>query len=163
MIWSIRSRGKWSFGQCLLRVVKSTHIHRISVSFLGTSTRLDTQVLSLMSLMKLASSSLLTLTPITSALPSDNRCIICLTGRVSRYMLSACSANCLGTPGMSTGHREKISQRSLRNSTSASSYAGLRLLVIRVVLVGSVGGPALPWSLPWSRRTGQVHSSWSRV
>jgi hypothetical protein len=40
---------------------------------------------------------------------------------------------------MSEGHLVKISQRSLRNSMSALSYAGSRFTVIEVVFAGFVG------------------------
>jgi spore coat protein U-like protein len=108
------------------------------VSFLGTITVLASHSLSLISLMKFASSSLLTSTPIASARGSDSRRMDCLTGLESGNTLSACSANSLGTPGMSAGHHAKISQRSRRNSTSALSYAGLRSLAISAVLEASV-------------------------
>src|SRR3954463_7889259 len=111
----------------------------MSVSFLGTITVLASHSLSLMSLMKSASSSLLTSTLMASARGSDNRRMDCLMGLASGNTLSACSANSLGTPGMSAGHQAKISQRSQRNSTSALSYAGLRSLAISAVLEASVG------------------------
>src|SRR3954470_4297038 len=139
MIWSIRGRGKWSFGQCLFSDVKFTHIRRMSVSFFGTITVFASHSLYLISLMKSAASNLLISLPRASARGSDSLRMDFLTGLVSGKTLSACSANSLGTPGMSTGHQAKISQRSRRNSTSAPSYAVLRSLAISAVLEAYVG------------------------
>jgi hypothetical protein len=50
----------------------------------------------------------------------------CLTGLAFGSTFSECSTSSLGTPGMSTGHQAKISQRSWRNLTSALSYAEVR-------------------------------------
>src|SRR3954468_7089606 len=139
MIWSIRGRGKWYFGQCLFSDVKSTHIRRMSVSFFGTITVFASHSLSLISLIKSAASSLLISLPIALARGSDSLRMDCLTGLFLGKTFSAWSANFLGTPGMSVGHQAKISQRSRRNSTSAPSYAELRSLAIRAVLEASVG------------------------
>ena len=109
------------------------------MSFFGTSTVLASQVLSLISRMKSAASNLLISLPIASARGSDSLRMDYLTGLVSGKTLSACSANSLGTPGMSAGHQAKISRRSWRNSTSAPSYAGLRSLAIRAILEASIG------------------------
>jgi hypothetical protein len=43
----------------------------------------------------------------------------------------------LGTPAMSEGYHAKMSQFSRRNSTSTSSYLGLRFVPMEVVLVAS--------------------------
>src|SRR3954463_15222450 len=139
MIWSIRGRGKWSFGQCLFSDVKSTHIRRMSVSFFGTITVFASHSLSLISLMKSAGSSLLISLPIASARGSDSLRMDCLTGLVSGKTLIACSANSLGTPGMSEGHSAKISQSSWRDLTNELSYEALRSLAISDVLEASVG------------------------
>src|SRR3954466_10500998 len=111
----------------------------MSVSFFGTMTVFASHSLSLISLMKSAASSLLISLPIASARGSDILRMDCLMGLVSGKTLIACSANSLGTPGMSAGHQAKISQRSRRNSTSTPSYAGLRSLAISAVLESSVG------------------------
>src|SRR3954469_8692271 len=111
----------------------------MSLSFLGTITVLASHSLSLISLMKSVASSLFISILMALARGSDSLQMDCLTGLVSGKTLSACSANSLGTPGMSAGHQAKISQRSRRNSTSALSYVGLRSLAINAVLEASVG------------------------
>src|SRR3954468_14592334 len=111
----------------------------ISVLFLGTITVFASHSLSLISLMKSTTSSLFISIPMASARGSDSLRMDCLTGLVSGKMLSACSANSLGTSGMPAGHQAKISQRSRRNSMSALSYVGLRSLAIGAVLEASVG------------------------
>jgi hypothetical protein len=62
-----------------------------------------------------------------------------LTSLAFGSTLSACLTGSLGTPGMLEGHQAKISQRSLRKSMSALSYAGSRFTAMEVVLFGSVG------------------------
>jgi hypothetical protein len=79
----------------------------------------------------------------------------CFTVRAFESTLNACSTSSLETPGMSEGHRAKISQRSLRNSTSTLSYAGSRSTAIDVIFSGSVG-----WT--WTFLESQVESkAWS--
>lgn len=48
-----------------------------------------------------------------------------------------CSANSLGTPGISAGFHANMSRLALRNCTNASSYLGERRALMAVVLVAS--------------------------
>ena len=138
-IWSIRGSGKWSFGQHLFSPVKSTHILVAPVFFFSTSTGLATHSDFLISRMKFALSNFSTCFSIASLLGPETRRIACLTGLVPGLSWRECSANSLGIPGMSAAHHANISQFSRRNSTSALSYAGDRLVDTLTVLAGSVG------------------------
>ena len=109
------------------------------MSFFGTSTGLATQVAFLVSQMNLASSSLLTSSPMALRFGSEKWRNGCLIGLALGKIWRECSANSLGTPGMSAGHQAKISQFSRRNSTSTLSYAIGRVADTRTVLDGSVG------------------------
>jgi hypothetical protein len=109
------------------------------VFFLGTMTRLDTQVDDLISRMNPAFSSLCSSEAIAFLLGLSNHRSGCLTGFALGSTFSVCSTSSLGTPGMSEGHQVKISQRSRRNSTSVLSYAGSKFTAMDVVLFGSMG------------------------
>ena len=114
-------------------------MRRIGVSFFGTSTGLATQVAFFVSRMNLASSSLLTSSPMALRFGSEKRRSDYLTGFALVKIWRECSASSLGIPGMSAGHQAKISQFSRRNSTSALSYAIGKVVDTRTVLDGSVG------------------------
>jgi hypothetical protein len=75
-----------------------------------------------------------------------------VTGFAFGSTFSVCSTSSLGTPGMSEGHQEKISQRSRMNSTRALSYAGSKFTAIEVVLFGSVGWTWISSSLGLRRK-----------
>src|SRR5664279_493446 len=135
----MRGSGKCSFRQCLFKEVKSTHIRSTVVFFFGTSTGVATHVACLISLMKLAASSQLTSSPMALRFGSEKRRKDCLMGLASGYTSRPCSASSLETPGMSARHQAKISQFSRRNSTSALSYAGDRLVNTIAVLEAFVG------------------------
>ena len=126
-------------GQHLLRAVKSTHMRSFFVFFFSTRTGLATQSESLISRMNLAFSSRSISLLISSRLGPEKRRMACLTGLASLWTFKECSARFLGIPGMSEGCHAKILQFSRRNSTSAPSYAGLRLDDTLTVLLASVG------------------------
>ena len=111
---------------------------RTGVSFFGTSTGLATQVAFLVFRMNLASSSLLTSSPMALRFGSEKRRSDCLMGLALGRISRECSANSLGTPGMSSRHQAKISQFSWRNSMSALSYVIGRVADTRTILDGSV-------------------------
>src|SRR5664279_2618545 len=115
------------------------HMRRMLVFFFGTSTGFATQVACLISRINLAAWSRLISSPMVVRFGSENRRIDCLIGLASGYTSRECLANSLGMPGMSAGHHAKISQYSRRNSTSALSYAGERLVDTIAVLEASVG------------------------
>ena len=107
--------------------------------FLATRTGFAYQVAILISRMKFAANSQVISSPIALRLGSEYRRMACCTGLASLKTSSECSANSLGTPGMSAGTHAKIFQLSRRNSTSALTYATGKLLDTSTVLLGSVG------------------------
>ena len=109
------------------------------VFFFSTRTGLATQSESLISRMNLACSSLSTSMVIASRLGPEKRRMDCLTGLASLWTFRECSASSLGIPGMSEGCHAKIFQFSRRNSTSALSYAGVKLDETLTVFLLSVG------------------------
>ena len=74
---------------------------------------------------------------IAAFLFGENHCRCCLTGFEPGFKSNLCSANSLGTPGMSAGFQAKIFLLSLRKLVSVSSYSFGRWAVISAVLVGS--------------------------
>ena len=131
-------RGKGSFGQALLRSLKSTQ-RRHDLSFFGTITRLASQSGCFISLMNLASKSLASSSPIACLLGSENRRRACLTGLNPFRIFRLCSASLCGIPGMSEGCQAKMSQFSRRNSRSAASTSGFNCAPMEAVFVRSVG------------------------
>jgi hypothetical protein len=115
------------------------HTLYTSVFFLGTMTVLDTQVDDLISRMNSAFSSLCSSDAIAFLLGLSNHRSGCLTGFSLGSTFSACLTSSLGTPGMSEGHKAKISQCSRRNSMSPLSYAGSKFTTVEVVLFGFMG------------------------
>src|SRR5664279_4572186 len=115
------------------------HMRRMLVFFFGKSTGFATQVACLICRINLAARSRLISSPMALRFGLENRHIDCLIGLASGYTSRECSANSLGMPGMSAGHQAKISQNSRRNSMSALSYAGERLVDTIAVLEASVG------------------------
>src|SRR3954470_7961174 len=75
----MRGRGKGSFGQALLRSLKSMHM-RQDLSFFGTITRFASQSGCFISLMNPASNSLASSSPMAYLLGSEKRRRACLTG-----------------------------------------------------------------------------------
>ena len=111
----------------------------MSVFFFSTSTGLATHCDFLISLMNPAASSRSTAASTAARFGPDTRLVPCLTGFELGNNWRECSANFLGIPGMSAGHHANMSQFSRRNSTSALSYAGSKLVDTLTVLEGSVG------------------------
>src|SRR3954471_20884716 len=130
--------GKGSFGQALLRSLKSTHT-RQDLSFFGTITRFASQSGCFMSLINLASNNLASSSPIACLFGSEKRRRACLTGLNPFWMFRLCSAKLRGILGMSEGCQVKISQFSCRNSRSAASTSGFSRAPMEAVLLGFVG------------------------
>ena len=70
---------------------------------------------------------------------SDSRRRGCLTGFASSQTCSLCSANFLGTPGMSLGDHAKMSRFSRRKSASSPSYLLFRFAPMTANLSGCSG------------------------
>src|SRR3954469_20841556 len=134
----MRGRGKWSFGQTLLMWRKSTQVLQ-DLSFFGTITGLANHSEWKISLINPAASSLTTSSPI-AFLFSEEKCHKdSFTGLAFGSIRSLCSANSLGTPGMSDGFHAKISQFSRRKLMSSTSYLGSKSVAILVNLSLSEG------------------------
>src|SRR4051812_49074225 len=131
-------RGKGSFGQALLRSLKSTH-RRQDLSFFGTITRFASLSGCFISLMNPASNNLASSSPIACLFGSVKRRRVCLTGLNPCWIFKLCSANLRGIPGVSEGCQAKMSQFSRRNSRSAASTSGFSRAPMEAVLLGSVG------------------------
>src|SRR3954471_21355881 len=130
--------GKGSFGQALLRPLKSTH-RRQDLSFFGTITRFASQSGCFMSLMNPASNNLASSSPIACLFGSEKRQRACLTGLNPFRIFKQGSASLCGIPGMSEGCQAKMSQFSRRNSRSAASTSGFNCASMEAVLLGSAG------------------------
>ena len=74
---------------------------------------------------------------IAAFLSGENRRSRCFIGLELSLTLILCSANSLGTPGMSAGFQAKISLLSRRKLVSASSYFAERWALMVAVLEGS--------------------------
>ena len=74
---------------------------------------------------------------IAAFLSGENRRSRCFTGLEPSLISILCSANSLGTPGMSTSFQAKISLLSQRKLVSASSYFADRWALMVAVFVGS--------------------------
>ena len=74
---------------------------------------------------------------IATFLSGENRHSCCFTGLEPSLISILCSANSLGTPGMSAGFQAKISLLSQRKLVSASSYFAERWALMVAVLDGS--------------------------
>ena len=132
-----RGRGKGSFGQALLRSLKSTH-RRQDLSFV-TITWFASQSGCFISLMNPASNSLASSSPMACLLGSEKRRRACLTGLNPFRIFKLCSASLRGIPGISEECQAKMSQFSHRNSRSAVSTSGFNCAPMEAVLLGSVG------------------------
>ena len=75
---------------------------------------------------------------IATFLSGENHCRRCLIGFESGFKSNLCSANSLGTPGISAGFYTKISLFSLRKLVSASSYSLERWALMIAILEGSL-------------------------
>ena len=74
---------------------------------------------------------------IAAFLSGENRHSRCFTGLEPSLISIMCSANPLGTPGMSAGFQAKISLLSRRKLVNTSSYFAKRWALMVVVLEGS--------------------------
>ena len=74
---------------------------------------------------------------IAAFLSGENRHSRCFTGLEPLLISISCSANSLGTPGMSAGFQAKISLLSRRKLVSVSSYFADRWALMVVVFAGS--------------------------
>ena len=74
---------------------------------------------------------------IAAFLSGENRRSRCFTGLEPSLISILCSANSLGTPGMSAGFQAKISLLSRRKLVRASSYFAERWALMVAVLDGS--------------------------
>ena len=74
---------------------------------------------------------------IAAFLSGENRRSRCFTGLKPSLISIMCSANSLGTPGMSAGFQAKISLLSRRKLVSSSSYFAERWALMVAVLEGS--------------------------
>src|SRR3954462_7235084 len=134
----MRGRGKWSFGQTLLMWRKSTQVLQ-DLSLFGTITGFANHSEWKISLMNQAANSLAISCPMAFLFSEENRRRDSFTGLAFGSTCNLCSANSLGTPGISTGFHAKMSQFSRRKLTSSSSYWGSRSAAMLVYFSLSVG------------------------
>lgn len=97
MIWSMHGSGNGSWGQALLRLVKSTHI-RSFPPFLGTTMGFASHSGYRTSRMTPAASSLRVSWTMKACFFVDYRLAFCFTGRMLGHTFRWCSFTSLGTP-----------------------------------------------------------------
>src|ERR1041385_4593979 len=134
----MRGRGKWSLGKNLLICRKSTQVLQ-DLSFFGTITGFANHSEWKISLMNPAANSLDISCPIAFLFSEENCRRDSFTGLAFGSSCNLCSANSLGTPGISAGFHAKMSQFSRRKLTSSSSYWGSRSVAMLVYFPSSVG------------------------
>ena len=134
----MRGRGKWSFGQTLLIWRKSTQVLQ-DLSFFGTITGFANHSEWKISLMNPAANNLAISCPMAFLFSVEKRLRDSFTGRAFGSTRSLCSANSLGTPGMSDGFHAKMSQFSRRKLMSSTSYFGSKSVAMLVNFSSSVG------------------------
>ena len=113
------------------------HIRSSSVFFFGTSTGFASQSGFNISLMNPAASNLVNSFLMAAFLSGANHRSFCLMGFEPLLISMVCSANSLGTPGISAGFHAKMSLLSLRKLVSASSYLGSSSELMIAVFSGS--------------------------
>src|SRR3954465_3743216 len=96
------------------------------LSFFGTITRLPNHSEWNISLTNPAANNLATYCPIAFLCSEEKRLRDSFTGLAFGSTRNLCSANSLGTPGMSDGFHAKTSQFSRRKLMSSTSYFGSR-------------------------------------
>src|SRR4051812_33786162 len=89
--------------------------------------------------MNLAANSLAISCPMAFLFLEENRRRDSFTDLAFGSTCNLCSANSLGTPGISAGFQAKMSQFSRRKLKSSSSYWGSRSVAMLVYLPSSVG------------------------
>ena len=95
------------------------------------------------SMMKSAARSRAISSPTTLLFSSDKRRKGCLTGFASDRTCNLCSANSVGTPGMSLGDHAKMSRFSRRKSASSPSYLLSRFVPMTAYLSGCSGSKGM--------------------
>src|SRR3954463_14843825 len=99
----MRGKGKWSFGQTLLMRRKSTQVLQ-DLSFFGTITGFANHSECKISLMNTAANNLATSCPIAFLFSEEKRLRDSFTGLAFGSTRNLCSANSLGTSGISDGY-----------------------------------------------------------
>src|SRR3954468_20926289 len=117
---------------------KSTQVLQ-DLSFFGTITGFANHSEWKISLMNPAANSLAISCPMVFLFSKENRRRDSFTGLAFGSTCNLCSANSLGTPGMSAGFHAKMSQFSRRKLTRSSSYWGSKLVAMLIYLSASVG------------------------
>jgi hypothetical protein len=140
-IWSILVRGKSSFGQHLLRSVKSVHIHHFPF-FLRTITTLANHCGYVTSLINPASNRHCTSAFTTSIFSSDILRSFCFLGFAFGLTCSLCSIIYLLAPIKSEVDQVKISLFLSRNYRSFACSSELILALMHTVLSGTLGSSA---------------------
>src|ERR1041384_2059631 len=112
---------------------KSTQVLQ-NLSFFGTITGFPNHSEWKLSLMNPAASNLAISCPIAFLFSVEKRLRDSFTGRAFGSTRNLCSANSLGTPGMSDGFHAKMSQFSRRKLMSSTSYLGSRSVAMLVNL-----------------------------
>src|SRR5215216_5870850 len=131
-IWSIRDKGNGSFGQALLRSVKSMQRLHFPLAF-WTTTGFANHVGCSTPLTKPVASSFLISSAMNCCLSKACFRTFCLTGRACGQTTRWCSISSLGTPGISDGCQENTSIFARRKTTSALSYLSSRVaLMVKV-------------------------------
>jgi hypothetical protein len=127
IIWSILARGKSSFGQHLLRSIKSVHIHH-SEFFLWTITTLVNHCGYVTSLMNSASNRCCTSAFAAFIFSSDILRSFCFLGFVFGLTYNLCSITSLLTPIKSEVDQGKTSLFLSRNCSNSTCSWGLSQL-----------------------------------
>src|SRR5215216_178659 len=125
----MRGKGNGSFGQALLRTVKSMQSPHFPSAF-RTTAGFANHVGCNTPLTKPPASSFLISSVMNCCLSKACFRSFCLTGRACGQTARWCSITSLGTPGMSDGCQENTSTFARRKATSALSYLSLRLELI---------------------------------
>src|SRR3990170_4642893 len=142
----IRGKGNGSFGQALLRSVKSMQSLHFPLAF-RTTTGFANHVGCNTPLTKPAASSFLISSAINCYLSKACFRTFCLTGRACGQTARWCSITSLGTPGISDGYQVNTSIFARRKATSVLSYLSSRVaLIVKVPsMPASPAGTFFTW------------------
>jgi hypothetical protein len=141
MIWSILVREKSSFGQYLLRSVKSVHIHHF-LFFLRTITTLTNHYGYITSLINPVSNRCCTSAFATSIFSSDILRSFCFLGFEFGLTCNLCSITSLLTPIKSEVDQAKTSLFLSRNCSNFACSCGLISPLMHTVMSGTLGSRA---------------------
>jgi hypothetical protein len=141
IIWSILVRGKSSFGQHLLRSVKSIYIHHFLL-FLQTITMLVNHCGYVTSLINPASNRRCTSALATSIFSSDILRRFYFLGFAFGLTCNLCSITSLLTPIKSEVDQAKTSLFLSRNCNSSACSSRLISALMHTVLSGTLGSSA---------------------